>query len=148
MCRLACAHVETVVLESFVAKSIVSDVRDVVLNKLSTYCSKLQATVKTHKPAGEVVARPLHTSRSHVLAGLSAWIDLVLSSLLRKMSFLCKDSSSVISHLKQVSSSSSTCTRSRSRCSQKFILARRVRGRDFKARGTRCQQVFMDWIMP
>ena len=85
-------------LSSFVSGSVVSQIREFVFNNKVIGYSKLQGTVKTHKPPppGEVVVRPLHTSNAHVLNGLSAWIDKVLGSVLRHILFLCRHSRNVI----------------------------------------------------
>ena len=58
-------------LSSFVCGSFLSDIRNNAFNNKVIGHNNLQATVKTHKPAGEVVCRPLHTSSGHVLNGLA-----------------------------------------------------------------------------
>ena len=96
-------------LSKFVSPVIINDMRSSVFDTSSRHTCRWGCTIKTHKPAGEVCARPLHSSVGHLLGGLSAWIDLVLSSILLKKSFVSRSSKHVLESLKDVRVTTSTC---------------------------------------
>ena len=83
-------------MSKFVSSNIVRDVRYPINHAKSLLFSKMKCTVKSHKPAGDIKVRPLHTSVDHFLFGLSAWIDLVLGSILKCIPYICKCSQDVI----------------------------------------------------
>lgn len=96
-------------LSSFVKKEITNDIYSSLYLARNTHMCKLSCTIKTHKEAGEVVARPLQASMNHVLSGLSAWVDMVLSSVLARKVFICKSSLQVIIVLDRVPVPADAC---------------------------------------
>ena len=59
----------------------------------------MNCTAKSHKPAGEIKVRPLHTSVGHFLSGFAAWVDLILSCILKEVSYVWNSSKDVIDTL-------------------------------------------------
>ena len=96
-------------LARFVNPQIINDCRGPLRRKRSSAFCKLSCTIKTHKAAGEVCARPIHMSNQHFLEGLSAWVDLILSSILRKKTFICASSKNVINGIRGIRVDSRSC---------------------------------------
>ena len=55
-------------------------------------------TVKTHKPAGSVRLRPVHSSSNHAFGGIMSWIALVLNDSLKKFSHIIGSSDEFVEH--------------------------------------------------
>ncbi len=70
----------------------------------SSYISTLQVTCKTHKPAGKVTFRNIHSSSGWRFLGLSLWASGELRSILksRSTSHILKDSQDFVERLRNV----------------------------------------------
>ena len=63
--------------------------------------SRLTTTVKTHKGAGEVSHRNIHSSAGYAFAGLSKWVGLQLREQLGRPTHLLRDARHLVTILKQ-----------------------------------------------
>ena len=57
-------------------------------------------SVKTHKKAGEVRARLLHSSTSHMCRGISSAAAAILNPFLKEVSHVCVDTADFLSKLR------------------------------------------------
>eukprot|EP00959_Pyramimonas_sp_CCMP1952_P341889 7161943-Pyramimonas_sp.AAC.1 len=69
----------------------------------ATHVSRLLVLVKSHKPQGEVVCRPVHASPNYVFSSLSHWLIPVLRAKLNvRAPHLLKDSGDLVSRLSRI----------------------------------------------
>ena len=73
----------------------------------TTSCAVL-ATIKTHKPLGDLSCRLIHSSSMHIFGGLTRYIAKVLAVVCKKMKHCCLNSRSVIEQLKETEVSEGT----------------------------------------
>ena len=65
-------------------------------------CSKLQATVKTHKPAGSVGLRAIHSSVEHFMGPGMRWVAKILGDTLRCLPHVLRDTDHLLQSLSSV----------------------------------------------
>ena len=96
-------------LSKFVSPEILRDIKNPINHAKSLVFSRMKCTIKTHKPAGQISLRPLHTSVGHYLSGFAAWVDLILGSILKNVRYICKCSDDVIRMVDSISLNKDAC---------------------------------------
>ena len=92
-----CEDAASVLEDPTLSQALVHDLR---VHGWRGFFAKVQCTIKTHKPQGKVVARPIHASVNHPFAPAMRWIASLITTKLRSYSHLVLDSSDLVHKLK------------------------------------------------